>query len=124
MTMPKTVGATFIVGTKGPSNHRFSGITQWPERIVAKRGYKVVWVILNTTSAPITVKLGKYRLVNIRGLRNPLSVAPRGLTVTIPPGDSGTISAQIPKNARRGLYYYDIFLNGAIALDPELEIEN
>ena len=108
-------GGFVVVGTKRGRE----GILRWPELIRAYQGDRIVWLIANNHRVNVRVALQGFRHGR---LEKALDFAQRPNPVDVPRGAIGRIDAKVGRTPS-GLYTYAIFINGALAEDPEIEIE-
>jgi hypothetical protein len=89
----------------------------------AGHGQNVVWAVLNISEKrDANVKVDNFRMVKSDGTVVVLNWHPKD--VDLAPGELKPIRDSIPKDARTGCYQYDILINGDLAQDPELQIDN
>ena len=128
--MRKNLGGAVIVGTK-ERIHRsgsrwrcrsYVGITHSPELMVAGHNDKVIWTVLNLSSAQVRVELIDFVMAVGPGHFVTLGIRPK--PVDVKPGRAKLISAKVPGAAQAGCYTYTILIDGRPALDPELQIED
>ena len=112
---PKT-HTTIVIGGSA-SAPRITGL---PERLVAQRGKHLLWDISNTTGAPQEISLRGFKERTNPGAPPPLERTDVDRTVRA--GQSAEIRDRVRGNATAGTYKYDIWLNGVLAVDPDVVI--
>ncbi len=139
--MPKNAGAVFIIGTKFCLRQQqpaaqpwhigitlvrtITGIIEPPRLISAWKKDKITWGILNLGDRRHKVSLGSFAPVHPSVLKpaQPVSFPGGHKSMWVGPGEIGSIKAVVKSNASAGKYKYNIFIDGTLAVDPELEIE-
>ena len=112
---PKT-RTTIVIGGS-PSAPR---ITQLPELLRAPRREPLVWDIRNHTGAPQEISLRGFKERTNPGAPPPLEK--RDVDRSVRAGQSAEIRDRVRGNAAAGTYKYDIWLNGVLAVDPDVVI--
>lgn len=107
---PKRLETTIFV-TAGPTV---------PEPVALRgcEGDQVVWRI-ESSIGPVEVWIPNFKHDGNPGVRDPLEGPNAGRKN--PPGQT-TIRDRIKRGAQTGRYKYDIYVNGKLALDPDLEV--
>lgn len=95
-------------------------ITRQPERLVAVRGHQLIWDIENTTGATQEISLRGFRKQDHPPGGPP--VEKNDADRTIQAGSIAQITDRVRGDAVRGTYKYDIWLNKALAVDPDVVI--
>jgi hypothetical protein len=95
-------------------------IVRQPERLAARRGEELVWDISNTSGAPQEISLRGFKDQHNPGAPQPVEKNDSDRTVRI--DQNGEIRDRVRGQARGGTYKYDIWLNSALAVDPEVVI--
>jgi hypothetical protein len=104
-----------------------------PIPMLAYRRETVTWVGLNHSDTTANMLIGGFKRINIikdehghpleeRVVDSPFEFSETPTRGALS-GESITISATVKNNAVPGRYHYEISINGAPIVDPELEIE-
>ncbi len=117
---PVTIERTIELADRGGSCKVQTG----PDRIEgAERNNHIIWTVTNGCGSTAEVGVGNFKHLD-QGSRpkNPLELRP---FPAIPAGESGNIRGRVRvlPNDDLGTYKYDVLINGAVELDPELVIE-
>lgn len=95
-------------------------ITRLPERLVGRRGTEFEWEIENASGRPQEIALAGFS--DERGAKqSPLQKSDTERRTT--PDKNGVIRDRVRDDAGPGVYKYEIWLNGGLAVDPEVEIK-
>jgi hypothetical protein len=113
---PFRTSTTIVIGGTAAA----PAITRLPERLVARRGDELVWNVRNDTGATQEISLRGFTGAGDPAAQPPLEKtdADRRLHA----GPAGAIRDRVRANAAAGTYKYDIWLNGQLAVDPEVVI--
>lgn len=95
-------------------------VTRLPERLIGGRGTELAWEIENVSGAVQEISLVKFTDETGAG-HNPLDKPDPDRKAR--PDHTAVIRDRIKQNAVFGVYKYEIWLNGAMAVDPEVEIK-
>jgi hypothetical protein len=93
-------------------------------KIKARRGDNFDWHVFNLSSTPHTIILSDFTRLNVPA--NPFTTNPPFVVNPTPlhPGDdSKSIKVKVDPAATFGSYLYNIYVDGRITVDPELDIE-
>ena len=96
----------------------YIGILKVVEPIHAHRRDRVIWTIVNYATKKLEVG------VNTFGPNEPIDFDSSKSKKVDPDGGLVQITGVVKKKAKLGPYYYQVFLDGKLALDPELDIES
>lgn len=95
-------------------------ITTEPEQLVARRGNELEWLVENTSGRAQEIALVGFSPANGSAASHPLEKPDADRKTTLE--TTGTIRDRVRGNAAAGTYKYEIWLNGAMAVDPEVVI--
>lgn len=95
-------------------------ITAEPEQLVARRAHDLEWLIENTSGRAQEISLVGFSHTGGAPLPHPLEKSDHDRKTTLE--TSGVIRDRVRGNAAAGTYKYEIWLNGAMAVDPEVVI--
>ncbi len=95
-------------------------VTQHPEPLDANTGDKLEWEVINRSGGPQEISLEKFNRKGSPAGRPPLERTDAERRVRT--GGTAVIKDRVRPNAQGGSYKYSIFLNGAEAVDPDIEI--
>jgi hypothetical protein len=95
-------------------------VTRLPDRLVGARGTEFVWEVENNSGAVQEISLERF--TDQSGAKHdPLDK--RDPERRARPDKVDVIRDRVRQNAAAGVYKYEIWLNGALAVDPEVEIK-
>ncbi len=95
-------------------------VTQHPEPLDANTGDKLEWEVINRSGGTQEISLEKFNRKGSPAGRPPLERTDADRRVRT--GGTAVIKDRVRANAQGGSYKYSIFLNGAEAVDPDIEI--